>query len=46
MIELVVGLAVGFGAGFSLMAYRLMVVERELTDDMAALIEKIKEVRP
>jgi len=46
MIELIVGLLSGFALGFSLMTYRLVVVERELTDDMVALIEKIKEVRP
>ena len=46
MIDLVVGLAVGFGIGFSLMAHRLMVIERELRYDLEGFIEEIKEVRP
>ena len=46
MIELVIGILSGFALGFSLMAYRLVRVEKEFTDDMVALIEKIKEVRP
>jgi len=46
MIELIVGLAVGFGIGFSLMTYRLVVVEKQLRYDLEGFIEEIKEVRP
>lgn len=46
MIDLIIGLAVGFGAGFSLMAYRLMVIERRLADHLFHLIENVKELRP
>jgi hypothetical protein len=46
MIELVMGLVSGFALGFSLMTYRLVKIEKKLTDDLVALIEQIKEVRP